>query len=74
MIVDSRRSRQGGFLDRLCERVPVKEEDAQAAKRGEIRALALQVAQLQEAVERSEPNRPRSDTIAVDSSRTASTA
>jgi voltage-gated potassium channel len=42
----------------IVERLAIKEEDAQAATRGEIRALAQQVAQLQEALERSEPNRP----------------
>jgi voltage-gated potassium channel len=56
----------------IVERVAVKEEDAQAATRGEIRALAQQVARLQDALALSEPNRLQSDARVLDSSPTTS--
>jgi voltage-gated potassium channel len=40
----------------IVERVAIQEEDAQAATRGEIRALAQQVAQLQETLTKSVPD------------------
>jgi voltage-gated potassium channel len=43
----------------IVERVAAKEEDAQAATRGEIRALTQQVARLQESLDRAGPDRAR---------------
>jgi voltage-gated potassium channel len=44
----------------IVERVAIKEEDAQAATRGEIRALAKQIAQLEEVVDRQPAPTPAS--------------